>query len=231
MGRSAAACVEWHRHLVGNGEDLPHPRFARAYLRGAPLAEQRGVSVHRGRLLQGLSGVIVEPGCGQGLNFDLYPAAVRQVIGVEPEPSLRAAAAEAARHATVAVQVLPGQADALPLDDDSVDAVVASLVLCSVPDQPSALREFRRVLKPGGELRFYEHVIANRQPLRATLQLLDRSGLWPRLGGGCHPARDTVTAIKDAGFTVLRCERFGFAAAPWQPRIPHVLGSAVPAAV
>lgn len=206
--------------------DLPHPKFARAYLRGAPRAEQRGGSAHRTRLLEGLTGVVVEPGCGQGLNFDLYPATVTEVIGVEPEPTLRAAAEAAARNAPVPVRVMPGQAEALPLGDASVDAVVASLVLCSVPDQAAVLAEFRRVLKPGGELRFYEHVIARRQPLRGALKLFDRSGVWPRLGGGCHPARDTLAAIQSAGFTVTGSERFGFAPMLFLPKIPHILGRA-----
>ena len=208
--------------------DLPHPWFARAYLRGAPRAEQRGGTEHRRELLRGLSGVVIEPGCGQGLNFVLYPTSVTEVVGVEPEPTLRAAALEMTKQAPVPVRVLPGQADALPVADASADAVVASLVLCSVPDQARALAEFHRVLKPGGELRFYEHVIANRQPLRAVLQVLDHSRLWPTLGAGCHPARDTLGAIQQAGFSVVGSKRFGFAALAWQPKIPHVLGIAKP---
>jgi hypothetical protein len=82
------------------------------------------------------------------------------------------------------------------------------------------------VLRPNGELRFYEHVIADRQPLRAILHIADRSGLWPALCGGCHPARDTGAAIEAAGFTIERCERFGFRASPLEPSVPHILGVA-----
>jgi SAM-dependent methyltransferase len=99
-------------------------------------------------------------------------------------------------------------------------------VLCSVPDQARALAELRRVLRPGGELRFYEHVIAERQPMRAILRLADHSRLWPTLYGGCHPARDTAAAIEAAGFTIERCERFGFRASALEPSVPHILGVA-----
>jgi ubiquinone/menaquinone biosynthesis C-methylase UbiE len=95
-----------------------------------------------------------------------------------------------------------------------------------VPDQSRALAELRRVIRPGGELRFYEHVIATTQPKRAILQLADRSGLWPALGGGCHPARDTGAAIEAAGFTIERCERFGFRAGTFEPTVPYILGVA-----
>jgi hypothetical protein len=82
------------------------------------------------------------------------------------------------------------------------------------------------VLRPGGELRFYEHVIALSQPKRALLQFADRSGIWPKLAGGCHPARDTGAAIEAAGFNVEQCERFGFKASFFEPTIPHLLGRA-----
>jgi ubiquinone/menaquinone biosynthesis C-methylase UbiE len=209
--------------------DLPHPRFARFYLRMADSAELRGGREHRRRLLDGLSGTVVEVGAGQGLNFAHYPATVAEVIAVEPEPTLRRAAEKAAERAAVPVRVVPGVADALPVATDGVDAVVASLVLCSVPDQAAALAEIRRVLRPSGELRFYEHVIARRQPTRAMLQALDRSGLWPAMAGGCHPARDTVASIERADFAIESIDRFGFAASRFQPPIPHVLGIARPA--
>jgi ubiquinone/menaquinone biosynthesis C-methylase UbiE len=124
------------------------------------------------------------------------------------------------------VSVGPGTADDLPLGDGDVDAAVASLVLCTVPDQARALAELHRVLRPGGELRFYEHVIPERQPKRALFQLADRSGLWPALGGGCHPARDTARAIEAAGFAITLCEHFDFRAGALEPNTPHILGIA-----
>jgi ubiquinone/menaquinone biosynthesis C-methylase UbiE len=208
--------------------DIPRPRFARMYLRVGARIDRRGAADHRRRLVEGLAGRVIEVGAGNGLNFAHYPATVTEVVAIEPEPTLRAAAERAATAAPVRVTVSQGTAEAVPLPDDSVDAAVASLVLCSVPDQPKPLAEIRRVLRPEGELRFYEHVVAERQPLRAILQLADRSGLWPALCGGCHPARDTAAAIEAAGFTIARCERFGFRASALEPNIPHILGVARP---
>jgi ubiquinone/menaquinone biosynthesis C-methylase UbiE len=206
--------------------DVRRPRFARMYIRTAKTAEQRGATQHRRRLLQGLRGTVLEIGAGHGLNFPHYPTEVSEVIAIEPEPTLRARATETATSAPVPVTVLAGVADDLPLEDDSVDAAVASLVLCSVPDQHRALAELHRVLRPGGELRFYEHVIPRCQPKRLLLQAADRSGLWPKIAGGCHPARDTHTAIEHAGFQIEASDRILFAASRLEPTIPYILGVA-----
>jgi SAM-dependent methyltransferase len=206
--------------------DLPRTRFARAYLRASNTAERRGATEHRRRLLDGLTGSVVEIGAGSGLNFAHYPSTVTQVVAIEPEPTLRSAAQTAAAETTVPVRLQAGVADAVPLEDGAMDAAVASLVLCSVPDQQRALAEIRRVVRPAGELRFYEHVIPERHPRRALLQIADRSGLWPLIAGGCHPARDTAAAIRQAGFEVESVETIMFAAAPFEPKIPYILGVA-----
>lgn len=206
--------------------EVRRPRFARMYLKAAAKAEARGADEHRRRLLDGLHGVVVEVGAGHGLNFPHYPTSVSEVTALEPEATLRAEAEKAAATSPVPVRVLTGVADHLPVDDDSVDAVVASLVLCSVPDQAHALTEIKRVLKPGGELRFYEHVIPNCQPKRTLIKAIDHSGLWPAIAGGCHPARDMTTAIQHAGFDIETIDRFGFAASRFEPSIPHILGVA-----
>lgn len=206
--------------------DIARPRFARMYMRSAKSAEERGATQHRQRLVEGLHGTVVEVGAGHGLNFAHYPPKVIEVVAIEPERTLRAQAETAAESAGVSIRVLAGVADELPLADSAADAVVASLVLCSVPDQQHALAEIRRVLRPGGELRFYEHVIPRCQPKRVLLQVIDRSGLWPAIAGGCHPARDTTEAIMQVGFDIGEIERFGFSAAPFQPQIPHILGIA-----
>jgi ubiquinone/menaquinone biosynthesis C-methylase UbiE len=206
--------------------DIARPRFARMYLRSAASAEQRGAIDHRRRLLEGLRGTVVEIGAGHGLNFPHYPPEVSEVVAIEPEPTLRSQAETAAESAPVPIRVLAGVADELPGADASADAVVASLVLCSVPDQSQALAEIRRVLRPDGQLRFYEHVVPRCQPKRLLLQVIDRSGIWPTIAGGCHPARDTTEAILQAGFDIEEIERFGFSAARFEPLIPHILGIA-----
>ena len=110
-------------------------------------------------MLDGLEGRIVEVGAGTGLNFAHYPTSVTEVVAVEPEPRVRGLASTAAPRASVLVTVVDGSADSLPLEDDSCDAAVCSLVRCSVPDQARALAEVRRVRRRGGELRFYESVL------------------------------------------------------------------------
>ncbi|MGH2985325.1 MAG: class I SAM-dependent methyltransferase, partial [Solirubrobacterales bacterium] len=178
-------------------------------------------------LLAGLSGRVAEVGAGNGINFEHCPAAVDELVAVEPEPHLRAAAARAADEAPVTTTVVDGVADALPLEPRSADAVVVAGVLCSVPDQAAALAEFRRVLLPGGELRFYEHV---RSPRRGFARFQDRADLvWPLLMGGCHPNRDTAAAIAAAGFRLERCRGFGFPPhARLYPVMPRILGVARP---
>ena len=180
--------------------------FARCFDLFAARNEERGQAELRRELLAGLSGRVVEVGAGNGLNFPHYPATVAEVVAVEPEVSLREGAVEAARTAPVPITVIAGLAGRLPLDDASVDAIVVSGVLCSVPDQRAALAEFRRVLTPAGELRFYEHVRAS-TPVRARFQdVVDL--VWPRLMGGCHVTRDTLAEIERSGFSVERSRAF-----------------------
>jgi SAM-dependent methyltransferase len=201
-----------------------HPIFARVFDCISPSLEREAGS-YRAELLAGLSGRVVEVGAGIGANFKHYPATVREVIALEPEPYLRRKATAAAHRAPVPVSVRDGLADALPLEQRSVDGAVASLVLCSVPDAMHALAELRRVLKPGGELRFLEHVRSN-GPRKARLQRrLDGSGLWPRLAGGCHCARDTIAAIEAAGFDIERVRSFDLGPS-WAHTNPHAIGIA-----
>jgi ubiquinone/menaquinone biosynthesis C-methylase UbiE len=210
---------------AAGAETVHHPIFARLYLRMTKSRKAKGEDEHRRRLLAGLSGRVVEVGAGHGLNFPFYPEAVAEVIAVEPEPTLREAAVEEAREAPVRVEVIDGVAGALPAPDAAFDAGVASLVLCSVADQSRALAELRRVIRPGGELRFYEHVVADR-PLPARLQRLADVTFWPRVGGGCHMSRDTARAIQDAGFEIESHDRFPFSPGAPVPPLAHILGVA-----
>jgi len=203
-----------------------HPWFARFLARAAAIEERRGGAEYRRRLLAGLRGRVLEVGPGSGVSFAYYPPEVDEVLAVEPERHLRALATEAARDAPVPVRVVEGLADDLPADDASMDSAVVAGVLCSVPDQPRALGELRRVLRPGGELRFYEHVVA-RAPRLAMMQRALDATLWPRLNGSCELTRDTETAIRNAGFAVERLERFSFRPTLFAtPVAPRILGSA-----
>jgi ubiquinone/menaquinone biosynthesis C-methylase UbiE len=195
------------------------------YPRVSRTGERRGAAEHRQTLLANIDGRVIEVGPGHGLNFAYYPSSVTQVVAVEPEPHLRELAQRAAQHAAVAVDVKAGTAEGLPADDGEFDVAVASLVLCSVPDQDVALREIGRVLRPGGALRFYEHVVAH-QPAMARAQRIADATIYPLLAGGCHCARDTATAIERAGFEIERLELIAFKLSPLLPPVPHILGAA-----
>ncbi len=195
------------------------------YERVVRTADARGAADHRTRLLAGLSGRVVEVGAGTGANFSHYPETVTEVVAVEPEPHLRADAERTAEDAAVAVRIVDAVADQLPIEDASCDAGVVSLVLCSVPDQARALAELSRVIRPGGELRFYEHVIS-RGRVPAALERFADATLWPRVAGGCHMSRDTGAAIEGAGFEISTLERFAFKPAVAAPSMPHILGTA-----
>lgn len=206
-------------------QDVQNPLFARFYHRFCGRDLGNGEDDLRREMLAGVAGRVIEVGAGNGINFPHYPAAVTEVIAVEPEPYLRRQAEKAATDAPVPVHVVPGVADALELEPDSADAVIACGVLCSVPDQAAALHEFRRVLRPGGELRFYEHVRSRRRPFARWQESLDP--LWWRLFGGCHPDRDTLAAIEAAGFALERCRGFGFPVeSRATPVLPRILGTA-----
>lgn len=208
---------------TSSGTTRSHPVFARVYERVAEMSERRGGAEHRRRLLAGLSGRVIEVGAGSGANFAHYPTTVEEVVAVEPERYLRERARRAATQALVTVSVVDGVGDLLPGKDGSFDAGIAALVLCTVPDQQRALAELFRVIRPGGELRFYEHVVSHAK-WEARFQRLADATFWPHVAGGCHLARDTTSGIEQAGFVIETCERFPFSPAPFLPPDPHILG-------
>ncbi len=205
--------------------EVHHPIFARVYCRLSSSTREQEAP-YRQELLDGLSGSVIEVGAGQGENFPHYPATVDRVLAVEPEPYLRKKAIEAARGASMEIEVVEEVAEKLPADSGTFDAGVACFVLCTVADQAAALAEVRRVIRPGGELRFLEHVIAKGRGFARAQRVADRT-FWPLVAGGCHCARDTGTAIEQAGFEVKRSRQF-----PLRPSVvevlvtPHILGAA-----
>jgi ubiquinone/menaquinone biosynthesis C-methylase UbiE len=211
---------------AGSGGAVRNPLFARMLVRLRKTEPPEQLEYRRD-LLRGLSGRVVDLGAGDGANFPHFPTSVTEVIAVEPEPYLRKLALANARGAPVPVTVVDALADRLPLEDASIDAVVVALVLCTVPDQAAALRELGRVIRPGGELRFFEHVIARDPKLAGVQRMLERTGFWPLVAGGCHPARDTAAAISAAGFQIEACRRLSVKPCALAiPVAPHILGVA-----
>ena len=203
------------------------PLFARCLARSAAISERKGADAYRRRLLAGLTGRVVEVGAGTGIHFHHYPRAVAEVLAVEPEPNLRAMAQAAARDAPVAVRVVSGMAEALPAPDAAMDAAVSAGLLCSVHDPAAALAELARVIRSGGELRFYEHVISRRRRAARLQRGVDATGAWARAMGGCRTSCDTEAAIAGAGFRIEWIERFTFIPTVLDlPVAPKILGLA-----
>jgi SAM-dependent methyltransferase len=177
---------------------LDHPFFARLWTvmsaHETPLLRRL-----RTENLAGLSGRVLEVGAGTGTNFAFYPDTVTQVIALEPETRLAPKAREAAAQAPVPVAVIESTIESMP-DTELFDAVVCSLVLCSVDDPEEVLHQLNSVLKPGGELRYFEHVASS--GWRGSLQRLADATVWPRISGNCHTHRDTERAITEAGFSL-----------------------------
>jgi ubiquinone/menaquinone biosynthesis C-methylase UbiE len=187
-----------------NPAKVGHPIFAAIYDRRGVSMERRWMGGRRRRLLAGARGAVLEIGGGTGANLSHYRD-VDRVIVTEPDPFMRKKLVQKLAEALVPVEISAARAEELPFPDGSFDTVVSTLVLCTVPDQESTLDEVRRVLRPGGRLLFIEHVRA----AGSTARWQDRlEPLWERLLGGCHPNRDTVAAIEEAGFEIETFERF-----------------------
>src|SRR5215472_7464498 len=165
---------------------------------------QRNLTAYRSRIIPAAEGRVLEIGIGSGLNLLFYSRNVTHVIGLEPSPRLLAMARRAERAEFGPVEFIEGSAEAIPLKDASVDTVVTTWTLCSIPDALRALRDMRRVLRPGGHLLFVEH---DRAPDPNVIWWQDRlTPVWKRLGGGCHLNRAIETLIEGAGFQFDRLE-------------------------
>lgn len=161
---------------------------------------QRNLAAYRERATSGAAGRVLEIGAGSGLNFPLYGSDVERVLALEPSWKLLAMARRAVGNTTRPVEFLDASAEAIPLPDRSVDTVVTTWMLCTIPDVARALAEMRRVLKPGGRLLFVEH---GRWPDPGVRRWQDRlTPLWTRLGGGCHLNRGIADLIEKAGFRI-----------------------------
>lgn len=155
----------------------------------------------RDETLSGLRGRVLEVGCGNGANFHRYPPEVSELVGVDPDPFMVDRARRRAAQLDRKIEVLEAPAEELPFADASFDAAVSTLVLCSVDDPAKALAEIRRVLKPSGELRFFEHVRYPGGPLGAVQDIV--TPVWRWFGAGCHPNRRTAESILKAGFEIV----------------------------
>lgn len=182
----------------------------------------------RAELLRELDGEVLEVGAGTGLNIPYYPRTLPRLVLSEPDPHMRSKLCQRVRaeHWDRA-DVLDASLEELPLQDDGFDAVVGTLVLCSVPRLDRALSEIHRVLRPGGRFLFLEHVAAEDRPQRLKWQHRVEP-LWRRVSGNCHLTRRTREAILAAGFTILHMKRESMRKA-WPLVRPTIRGVAVKA--
>jgi ubiquinone/menaquinone biosynthesis C-methylase UbiE len=157
---------------------------------------------YRNRVLQAADGCVLEIGVGSGLNLPFYGSAVKHVIGLEPSPRLLAMARGAGNATSQSIELLQASAEAIPLENGSIDTVVSTWTLCSIPDVTGALAEVRRVLRRDGRLLFVEHGLS---PDPRVSRWQDRlTPLWKRIGGGCHLNRPIAQLIEGTGFRVER---------------------------
>ncbi len=191
---------------------VDNPFFARLWT-AMSAREPEVMTRLRRENLAGLTGRVLEVGAGTGTNFALYPETVGQVVAIEPEARLAVSARAAAAAASVPVEVTGETVEAM-VDSPPFDAVVCSLVLCSVGDPDDVLRQLYSRLRPGGELRYLEHVAS--AGVRGGLQRAADATVWPRLLGNCHTHRDTEQSMRDAGF-VLTTARHEWTFPAWVP--------------
>lgn len=196
--------------------------LALTYDRQMAGVEKAGLRTLRTTLLSGASGDVLEIGAGTGANLPFYGPAVESLTMTEPEPPMARRLEQRVREQASPAKVFRVPAEELPFDDDTFDTAVSTLVLCGVDDQPRALRELRRVLRPGGKLMVIEHVRSDDARL-ARRQ--DRMNGLNRFVAGCECNRQTLDSIREEGFEVARLERTALNKAPSFVR-PLIVGVA-----
>jgi ubiquinone/menaquinone biosynthesis C-methylase UbiE len=197
--------------------------FAATYDRMSRNTEEAGLCEMRHGLLASADGNVLEIGGGTGANLGHYDGKIESLVVTEPEPAMLRRLQKKARAQAPLAKILRAPAEDLPFEDDSFDTVVSTLVLCGVDDQSRSLRELRRVLRPGGQLLFLEHVRSD-DPALARFQ--DRMNWLNRLVVQCDCNRPTLAGIRAAGFTISRLEQTTFPKAPKFAR-PMILGTAI----
>jgi ubiquinone/menaquinone biosynthesis C-methylase UbiE len=163
----------------------------------------RELRPYRERVISAAEGRVLEIGIGSGLNLPFYRGA-HDILGLEPSPRLAEMSRQAAKRHSARVELIEGSAEAIPLDNHSVDTVVTTWTLCSIPQASLALSEMRRVLKPSGQLLFVEHGRAPQENVRKWQDRL--TPMWKRIGGGCHLNRPIRDLIERAGFSIQQIE-------------------------
>ena len=183
---------------MGFYNDLILPRLCDFAMRNKRLRP------YRARVIGAAEGRVLEVGVGSGLNFALYRPAANEIMALEPNPALIAIAKHNAKSAARPIRFLETSAEQIPLADKSVDTVVTTWALCTIPDVDKALQEMRRVLRPSGHLLFVEHGLAPEATVQKWQTRL--TPLWQRISGGCHLNRPIVNLIGRNGFKIDRFE-------------------------
>jgi ubiquinone/menaquinone biosynthesis C-methylase UbiE len=164
----------------------------------------RRLAPYRERIVSSAEGRVLEIGIGSGLNLPFYPAHTRELFGLEPGPRLIRMARHAAQDSVLPVSFIEGSAEAIPFDSHTLDTVLTTWTLCTIPHANIALAEMRRVLKPSGRLLFVEHGLAPDQRVRKWQDRL--TPIWSRVSGGCHLNRPIRTLVETSGFRFDRLE-------------------------
>ncbi len=209
-------------------QDRGHKWFASIYDHMQAPAERSFMKRIREDIAGGARGRVLEVGAGTGANFAYYGDAASEVIATEPDPYMMERARRRAQDAERSIELRQASAEELPFEDGSFDTVVSTLVMCSAGDPRRALSEIRRVLKPEGELRVYEHVRYENAFGAFWQDLITPAWRW--FGAGCHPNRDTAAFVREAGFEFDRLEVIK-PVPPLPPMVfvrPHIIGVARP---